>query len=354
MKTFKRILLKWIYSLPLIRTLVSRIKELEKNVKMLQSDNNKLKKQNEKLKQSIKSVKRQSVRDKKELQAEISYNYYRNFPEERYEEGLKEWFYGKNGFELNLENPQTFNEKIQWIKLYDCCELKTKLTDKFLVRDYVKEKVGEKYLIPLLGVYDSFQEINFDELPNQFVMKANHGCKWNIIVKDKETFNTIEAEKKFRKWMSTNFAFRAGFELQYRDIVPKIVVEKYLENRDGGLDDYKVFCFDGKAKYIQYITNREQGKTKMAFYDLEWNLMPFISNGRRVEHLIQKPYNLDKIISLSETLSEGFHLVRVDFYVLADGSIKFGELTFTPASGLCKWDPVEYNEIIGEMIHLPI
>ncbi|MDY6993883.1 MAG: ATP-grasp fold amidoligase family protein [Pseudomonadota bacterium] len=267
-------------------------------------------------------------------------------------EELKLWYKRISGIELDLENPKTYNEKIQWLKLYDSTPLKTRLSDKYLVRDWVTEKIGEEYLIPLLGVWDDFDEIDFDQLPNQFVLKANHGCGWNIIVRDKCTFAKDDAREKFNKWMNTNFAFHFGLELQYLNIQPKIIAEEYIENRDQDLYDYKVFCFDGKANSVMFLSERQHG-LKMAFYDLQWNKLPFVYSYPQNDKEIPRPKNLDLMIGLSEKLSAEFPHVRVDFYILNDGSLKFGEMTFTSASGSCKWDPPEQNRIFGDLITLP-
>lgn len=283
-----------------------------------------------------------------------NYNYYRNLPHrlDVYEKELCDWYKRFTGKTLDLTNPRTYNEKIQWLKLYDSTPLKTRLADKYLVRDYVKEKIGEEYLIPLLGVWDSFDEIDFDTLPNSFVLKANHGCGWNIIVKDKHNFDKADAKRKFDAWMNTNFAFVSGFELHYYNIEPKIIAEQYLENGNDDLYDYKVFCFDGKANSIFFVTERSTEK-RLSFYDTDWNRLPFAYSNKRHLSSVPPPKNLKRLIEASEKLSQGFPHVRVDFYVLNDGSIKFGEMTFTHASGTSKWDPPEQDRIYGELIKLP-
>ena len=253
----------------------------------------------------------------------------------------------------DLKNPQTFTEKIQWMRLYDHDPLKTKLADKYLVREWVTEKIGDEYLIPLLGVWDSFDEIDFDTLPEQFVLKANHGSGWNIIVRDKSQFDKREARKMCEKWLKTNYG-RANFEPHYILILPKLIAEKYIENSDGNLYDYKVHCFGGKAVYIQYIGDRASHTTKEAFFDTEWNLMPFTYTYPRYEVPISKPDNLKELLSLSETLAIHFPYVRVDFYVLNDGSFRFGELTFTPAAGLDRWEPSAYDLKLGKLIPLQV
>ena len=238
-----------------------------------------------------------------------------------------------------------------WNKLYDFDAEKCKLVDKYLVRDWVKEKIGENYLIPLLGVWDRAEDIDFDKLPQSFVLKCNHGCHYNIIVKDKsmEDFDTIR--KKLNDWLHEDFAFMNGFELQYSQVQPRIIAEEYIENANEDLYDYKVFCFNGKAKYIMFLSNRKQ-KLKMQFYDLEWNLQPFVYSFERDETIIEKPDNLAELIECAEKLAADFIQVRVDFYRLNDGAWKFGEMTFTSASGIANWNPPEYDEILGSQIDL--
>lgn len=265
---------------------------------------------------------------------------------------LKEWFNYATGEELNLKNPKTFNEKIQWLKLYENNPLKTKLADKYLSREYVKEKIGEEYLIPLLGVYDNFDDIDFDKLPNKFVIKTNHGCGYNIIVKDKNNFDKVDAKKKINEWLKTNYAFLYGLELQYKDIKPKIIIEEFIENFDNELYDYKVWCFMGKAHYIQFLSERNV-HLKMAFYDRDWNKQNFVYNHPLDDKNIEKPKNLDLLLNLAEKLAAGFPHVRVDFYILNDGTIKFGEFTFTSFSGICDWRPKETNLMLGNLVVLP-
>ena len=304
------------------------------------------------LQQDMRQIRGTISDNRNELLHKIQYSYDKGLLPEQYEANLREWYAIQTGETLNLENPENFNQKIQWLKLNDNTLEKTRLADKFLVRDYVKERIGEQYLVPLIGEWDKFDDIDFEKLPLQFVLKTNHGCGYNIIVKDKNQLDYEDSRQKINKWMAMNFAFRFGYELQYKDIQPRIIVEEYLENNDSGLDDYKVFCFNGKAIYIMYLTDRQNG-LKMAFYDREWNHMPFIYNATRIEYPVDKPDNLVELIELAERMSEGLIHVRVDFYRLNEGTLKFGEMTFTSASGICKWDPPEYNKIMGDLIELP-
>lgn len=281
-----------------------------------------------------------------------NYEYYKNLESSPYENELKEWFQKKTGKVLNLENPQTFNEKMQWMKLYDSTPIKTKLADKYLVRDYVKEKIGEQYLIPLLGVYDNFDEIDFDSLPNKFVLKCNHGCGYNIIVTDKSKFNKKRARKNIEKWMKTDYSTVYGVELHYKNIKPKILIEEYLENDNKDLYDYKVWCNNGEPEYIMFLSNRKKN-LKMSFYDINWNLMPFYYSHPQHDTPIPKPQNLDKMLELSKKLAKGFPHARIDFYILNDGSLKFGEITFTSCSGVCRWNDDKYDKFLGDKIILP-
>ncbi len=281
------------------------------------------------------------------------YSFYERLPISEYKKELALWFKEKTGKKLNLNNPQTYNEKIQWLKLYDSTPIKTRLADKYLVRDWIKEKIGEQYLIPLLGVYDSFDEIDFDKLPKQFVIKCNHGSGYNIIVPDKSKLDLVEAKQKVDKWMKENFAFKAGFELQYRDMTPKIIIEKYIENQNAqDLYDYKFWCFNGKVKYIQFLSERKNG-LKMAFYNTKWEKQNFVYNYPLDTKDIIKPDNLHDMILLAEKLSKGFYHVRIDFYRLDDGTIYFGEYTFTSMSGICKWNLNSINSDLGKFIKLP-
>lgn len=279
------------------------------------------------------------------------HNYKINIP---YKKDLEAWYKRVMKQELNLDNPKTFNEKIQWLKLYDSTPIKTRLADKYLVRDWVKEKIGEQYLVPLLGVYDKFEDIDFAKLPDRFVIKCNHGCGWNIIVKDKSKLDLAEVKQKLDKWMHENFAFKFGYELHYRDIQPKIIIEKFIENQKShDLYDYKFWCFNGKVEYIQFLSERNISELKMAFYDRDWNKQTFVYSHPLDKKNIQKPDNLKQMLMLAEKLSEGFPYVRVDFYRLDNGTLYFGEMTFTSASGDCIWNEKWINNYFGNLIKLP-
>ena len=204
-----------------------------------------------------------------------------------------------------------------------------------------------------MGVYDNFDEIDFDKLPNQFVIKCNHGAGYNVIVQDKYSFDKNVAKEKINKWLSENFTYKFGCELHYSNIPHKIIIEQFIENSGDDLYDYKFWCFNGKVEYIQFLSERNTNGLKMAFYDKQWNKQSFVYSYTLDKKNIEKPKNLDKMIELAEKLSKDFNHVRVDFYRLDDGTVYFGEMTFTPMSGVCKWNDEKINILLGKKIRLP-
>ena len=208
-------------------------------------------------------------------------------------------------------------------------------------------------MVPLLGVWDSFDEIDFDKLPDQFVLKANHGSGWNIIVKDKAKFDIEDAKNKFDQWMNTNFAFKWGLELHYMNIPPKIIAEKYIENMNQ-LYDYKVMCFGGKPYFI-WVDSDRYTNHKRSLFTLDWKPMPQRINDKYTpidDFDNAKPKNLKKMVELAGILSKGFSQVRVDFYEV-EGKLYFGEMTFTSSSGTEKVMPDTFAVELGDMIKLP-
>ena len=273
-----------------------------------------------------------------------------SMPKNEFENLHKCWLKAKTGEILNLEHPQTFNEKIIWISINEHNKLKTQLTDKYLVRDYIIAKIGEKYLVPLYGVWDKFDEIDFDKLPDQFVLKCNHGCGWNVIVKDKSQLDIKGAKINFDEWITLNYGELAG-DLHYMDIVPKIIAEKYIENEEGDLWDYKLWCFNGKLKYIQ-IDRQRLSHHVQRFYSPEWKPIGVrMANHVIDERILEKPNNLGEMREIAEKLAADFNFVRVDLY-LVGGNIYFGELTFTPLGGCINWRPPEINKELGKLLHL--
>lgn len=280
------------------------------------------------------------------LQQQYSYN------KLNYEKKLQKWYRTATGKKLNLKNPKTFNEKIQWLKLYDSTPIKTLLADKYLVRDWVKEKIGEKYLIPCLGVYDSFNDIDFSKLPDKFVIKCNHGSGWNIIVKDKSQLDLKQTQQQIDLWMEQNFAFQCGYEMHYYNIPPKIIIEQYMEDSSGELRDYKFTCFNGKPEFI-WIDEGRFSEHKRNLYDLDWNLLPYQIN-TKYQHFEspQKPECLPEMLQLAEKLSSGFLYVRTDFYVI-NNKVYFGEMTFTSGSGSEDIFPKSFDKHLSQKLELP-
>ncbi len=269
------------------------------------------------------------------------------------------------GRKLNLNDPQTFNEKLQWLKLYNADffnPLYTKLTDKIQAKDIIASKIGEQYIIPTIGVWDCFDDIDFDSLPNEFVLKTNHDSGSVIVVKNKNELDKATAKTKFKKSMKVNF-YWYGREPQYRDIKPQIFAEKFISNNSdeelmsnqkcGNLEEYKIFCFNGKAKMILVCKGKAHGAGRTNDYcDLDLNRFPFTSLNPNSEGELERPKQMDKMIELAEKLAEGIPQVRVDLYLCND-NIYFGELTFYHNSGLAVINPQEWDIKLGSWIELP-
>ena len=270
------------------------------------------------------------------------------------EELIKKQFKSNLDYEVNLDNPQTFNEKIQWLKLYNHDPLITKCADKYLAREYIKEKVGEEYLIPLLGVWDRVEDIDFDSLPNQFVLKVNWGWGQNIIVQDKAKLNIEEVKNKLNNWLepfSNHYYY--SFEWSYKNIKPKIICEKYIEQLDGQVYDYKIFCFNGDPRYIQVDLDRFTDH-KRCIYDHHWNKQEFkshVSYGFYSGN-IKKPKKLELILDLSKKISSNFYHVRVDWYIIKE-KLYFGELTFYHGNGVEQFSIPEWDYKWGQLLELP-
>jgi len=241
------------------------------------------------------------------------------------------------GKKINLENPQTFNEKIQWLKLNEFYpnELVTKCADKVSVRDYIKEIGCEEILIDVIKIYDNEKQINFDELPNKFVLKWNFGCGYNIICNDKNKLNENVTRKLLKIWGKSKFHLYNS-ELHYKKIKRKIICEKFIESENSLLpNDYKFYCFNGKAEYVMICSDRDKGDTKFYFFDRNWNLAKLNKRSQNLpeDFTIEKPEMMDKMFEYADKLSQNFSVVRVDLYTTGK-KIFFGELTFTPSAGL--------------------
>lgn len=262
---------------------------------------------------------------------------------------LKCFFKAYQGYDLNLKNPKTFNEKLQWLKLFDRKEIYTTLTDKYLVRSFVEEKIGSQYLIPLLGVWDNVEEINIDDLPEQFVLKCNHDSGSVAICKDRKTFCEKKELKRLSKALKANYYWKSR-EFNYYHIKRKVIAEEYMA--DAGSDeltDYKLFCFDGKVCFTQIDTGRFSNHIRN-FYDKDWNFINVsVGYENDPDSIIPKPVFYDEMKRLAEILSEGIPHVRVDFYY-SKGHIYFGELTFHHGGGVEKMEPKEYDYKWGKLI----
>ena len=275
-----------------------------------------------------------------------------SLPEEKYSDLIEKEYLKVFGNILDWNNLRTYTEKMQWEKIYDKNPIKTTLTDKYAVREWVEGKIGKDYLIPLIGVWDSFDNIDFDLLPKQFVLKTNHGTGTNLIVKDKYKINMRRAKRMFDDWMKTDYAFTNSLQLHYRDIKRKIIAEKYLETNLGELQDYKFLCFDGKPCFCWVDLGRYSKHTRTVF-DMNWKLQPWTQASYGIANYdIPMPKNFDMMIDIANILSKGFSHVRVDLYNI-DGKIYFGEMTFTNGSGLDPIIPKEYDKVLGDYWKLP-
>lgn len=261
------------------------------------------------------------------------------------------------GQKMDFENPIDFTQKQQWLNLYDRDPKKSLYTDKYEVRKHIKETIGEEYLVPLIKIdnrdcFEKVSQINFDKLPNAFVIKCTHGSHMNIIVPDKSklSFKDVKRIKKqLNTWLKTDYAFVAGLELQYHYIKPRMIIEEYIA-MDDDLPDYKFFCFSGELKFMWVDTDRFRGHRRTV-YDLDFkeapyqfDLIPSVGN-------IKKPSHFEKMKELSLKLCDHFAFVRVDFYE-SNGKLYFGELTFSSHAGLMPPRPIEYNKILGEFIKI--
>lgn len=260
------------------------------------------------------------------------------------------WATGKK---LCIKSPVSFNEKLQWLKLHDRNPLYTQLVDKYEVQKYITKIIGKKYLIPLLGVYNKFEEINFSKLPNQFVIKCTHDSGGLVICKDKSKLDIKKMKNKINKCLKNNYYY-AGREWPYKNVKPRIICEQFLINDTGEeLKDYRFFCFNGEPRFVAVDFNiTDKTKTRRNLYDLDWNLMDEqLSYPRELSKIVKKPNKFAEMIELSRKLSNGIPHVRVDFYYI-NGKIYFGEMTFYHQSGYGKFYPDEFDNKVGNWIDL--
>ena len=259
----------------------------------------------------------------------------------------------KIGRKLNLDKPQTYNEKLQWLKLYDRNPMYTKMVDKYEVKKIVSELIGEQYVIPTYGVWNHFDEIDFSKLPDQFVLKCTHDSGGIVICKDKSKLDKKAAKKKIEKCLKHNF-FYGQREWPYKNVQPRIIAEAYIEDEQTReLRDYKFFSFNGTVKALFIAKDRTRNEeTKFDFFDADFNHLPFTNGHPNADVLPEKPKNFEEMKRLAAKLSEGIPQVRVDFYE-ANGRVYFGEMTFFHWSGLVPFEPEEWDKKFGEWVELP-
>ena len=250
------------------------------------------------------------------------------------------------GKKLNLDNPVTFTEKLQWLKLNDHNPEYTKIADKLAVRDYISEKVGKEHIVPVLGVYSSFDEIDFDSLPSRFVLKTTHDSGSWVICSDKSSFDYTSARKILTRSLKRNY-YRTTREWQYKDIEPRIVAEEFLGER---IDDYKFFCFNGEAKFM-YIEKETDAHPSQAIFDMNFNRLPFSMDDDVSLAAFEKPEFFDEMKRIAGVLSSGIPFIRVDMYYVG-GRILVGELTFYHYGGYIPFNPPEWDKTIGGYLNI--
>lgn len=293
---------------------------------------------------------RQPLKAKYYLLYKLSSTYPHLFSDKCY---LKSLYYLIFGEQLNLKNPKKFNEKLQWLKLYNRKQEYVDLVDKIKVKDYVAGIIGKQYIIPTLGIWEKFDDIDFSTLPDKFVIKCNHDSGNVVICRDKLKFDIDKAKSIITNYLNSDYYLR-GREWPYKKVKRRIFIEKFIEDMSNeDLIDFKFYCFKGIPKFCQVIRNRNSEET-IDFYDMDWKLQNFVGLTPGINNstdLIWKPRNFEEMRTIAETISKGHPFVRVDLYNIS-GQIYFGEITFFPASGFGKFTPEIYNYKIGDLIEL--
>ena len=259
------------------------------------------------------------------------------------------------GRPLNIKNPTTLNEKIQWLKFNYRFPLQSIVSDKLKARDYVAEKIGSEFLIPLFGTWEKYDDIDFEKLPNKFVLKCNHDSGGLVVCTDKSKLNHREARNKIEKSLKSNF-FYIGREYQYRNIKPRIICEQFISDNGKVPMDYKIYCFNGKPDVILVCTDRFSANTHRAsylYFDQEWRFQPLNKGDENLTEVdVPKPKNLDRMIEIAKELSKDFLFARIDLYNI-DGQIYFGEITLSPNSGFDPDIKYETDLMFGEKLEIP-
>lgn len=280
-----------------------------------------------------------------------------SLPENEYEDFIKKTYKQRTSFDLDFANPETFTQKLQWLKLYGYPADYSKYVDKYAVKQYITETLGKQYIIPLISIddkdhfYDS-AEIDFDKLPKSFVIKCNHGSAYNFIVKDKDELSSSDIKKikkTLNQWLSEQFAFKNGLEMIYKNVKPCIFIEKFIElSGCEELIDYKYFCFDGQPK-VMYISNDIGKDPRTDFFDMDFNHLSIQARDPNADVTPTKPEKFDEMKKLAELLAKGTPHLRVDFYCV-DSHVYVGELTFFHNSGFSPITPHEYEKLFGTWI----
>lgn len=256
------------------------------------------------------------------------------------------------GYPLDLANPRSYNEKLQWLKLYDRHPEYTQMVDKATAKEYVASIVGEKYIIPTLGIWNSVEEIEWDTLPNQFVVKSTGDSGGVVVCKDKKSFNKQKAIDKLKKLGERNY-YKYNKEYPYKDVPHRYIAEEYMEDESGfELKDYKIFCFDGKPLFLFVATGRQNDDTRFDFYDTDFNHLPVTNGHPNADVWPTKPKKFEEMLEVAGKLSQGIPHVRVDLYN-CNGKIYFGEMTFSHWSGMVPFEPVEWDYKFGRYLKLP-
>lgn len=276
--------------------------------------------------------------------------FYGELPDKDYISIVYKYEFGKD---LNWDNPTTFNEKLQWLKIYDRNPEYSKMVDKYEAKQYVGGKVGFEHIVPTLGIWNSFEEIDFETLPQQFVLKCTHDSGGVILCKNKDDFDRRAAKKKIERSLHRDY-YSASREWPYKNVSPRVLAEKFLVNESGGeLKDYKFYCFDGVVKFLMVNSDRGSSKkTKADYFDRDFNWLDFEWGYEHADAKPSKPLLFDEMIRISEELSKELIHVRVDLYE-CNNQVYFGELTFFDGSGFAKFDPPDWDSIIGKMLVLP-
>src|SRR5690606_1351983 len=262
------------------------------------------------------------------------------------------FFYLKVGYKLDLKNPKTFNQKLNWMKLYYRDEALSRLSDKYEVKEYVKKTIGDQFVVKNYGVWDAFDQIDFEKLPSKFVLKTTHDQGGVIVCDDKSTFDIDKARAKINKHLRQNLYYKFR-EWPYKNIKPRIIAEEFLVDSDKKLDDFKFFCFNGKVKAMYIATERNSGNVKFDFFDIEFNHLNIVQSYPQSGKSFEKPANYELMVDLASRLSKGLPQVRIDFYNV-NGKVFFGEFTFFHHGGLHPFHPEEWDYEFGSYIDLSL